>query len=338
MNKPEIAEKSAQVTGGHAAGMLHRFRFLFYTGTALSILIVVVLGIISYISLSEEASHKPVTELQINFFGHTRSVITIGTSLVLLIVAFLIYVVLNELSTRVRAYQQEHELNMLKSNFITMATHEFRTPLSSVILSAALIEKYAQKQDMANIVKHSLKVRQAVERLECILDDFSLLESLNSGKVESCVTTFDLDRLCCAILEEACRVASPYQHLSYKFTGGQPIVSIDRDMLRKVITKLLTNAIKFAGEGAEISLHTDVTEKRIAISVKDNGPGIEAKDQQHLFGIFYKVSDSGNIPGTGLGLYIVKRYMDLMGGKLQFNSTPHQETCFDLTFPIVTIA
>lgn len=302
--------------------ILYRFRALFYTGAAVSVVLVVVMGVMSYVSLSRHQGDG------------TQFIVAAGTCVVLLIVAFLVYIVLNELNSRFIAYQQEHELNRLKSNFITLASHEFRTPLSSILLSAALIEKYAARSDAEMVAKHSLKIRQVVHNVENILEDFLLLEKLDAGETNANFVPFDLSALCAEIIAINRPMAKAGQQINYKAIGTITIVRLDPQLVRNAINNLLINAINYAGESARICLVTAISAKHVRISVLDNGRGIDEKDQEKLFTLFYRVNESGNIPGTGLGLAIVKRYVELMNGKLRFHSRPHEETCFEMEFPI----
>jgi signal transduction histidine kinase len=305
----------------HTTGMLYRFRLLFYTGGAISVLLVAILGVISYNSISLQHA------------GRVKFIVAAGTVLVLAIVGFLVFIVLNELNNRFRAYQREHELNLLKSNFITLASHEFRTPLSSVLLSAGLIEKYAQNRDTEGIFKHSLKIKQVVHRVESMLDDFLSLEKLDAGQITANAAIFDLDKLCRDTLDEVRLLVATGQQLCYEPSAGVSMIRLDEELIHSALSNLLSNAVKYAGEGARIRLVTEVTDQQVIISVKDNGDGIAVKDQEKLFTIFYRVCDSGNIPGRGLGLYIVKRYVQLMSGTIKFYSKPKEETCFEMTFP-----
>lgn len=317
MDYQKFSGKLARQPVEGRASILHRFRLLFYTGGFISVLLVTVLGILSY---SQYQS------------GSMRLSMLAATALILAIVAFLVYIVLTELNSRARAYQREHELNRLKSNFVTLASHEFRTPLSSILLSAALIEKYAAQQDEEKIAKHSLKIKQVVHHLESVLEDFLALEKLEAGELSANIFPFDLTQLCREILVDTGLVIKTGQQLSYDATGISKVVSLDQLLIRKAITHLLLNAINYAGENARIRLITDIQSDRVSISVKDNGVGIAEKDQKKLATLFYRVSESGNIPGTGLGLAIVKRYVELMNGRFDFYSRPADETCFKMEF------
>lgn len=327
-------EQESYWDGGRVASILYRFRVLFYTGGAVSVLLVTALGILSYLTLSQQQACCLAQLSSFQRFEYIKAIVAIGTLIVLGIVAFLVYIVLTELNSRVRAYQREHELNQMKGKFITLASHEFRTPLSSVLLSAALIEKYLQKKDNENIVKHSQKIKQVVHRLEGILDDFLSLEKLNAGHIKAERTNINLDLLCRETLKAASAGAAPGQKINYEASGNVSEVMLDAVLIKSALYNLLSNAIKYAGEEAQIRLLVEVSPWRISIKVIDNGVGIAEKDQEQLTSTFYRVGDSGNIPGTGLGLYLVRRYLDLMGGDLHFYSVPGKETCFEMRFDI----
>ncbi|MBB5396828.1 HAMP domain-containing sensor histidine kinase [Mucilaginibacter sp. AK015] len=263
----------------------------------------------------------------------TQVIIVVGSLLILLIVSCLIYVILTELKSRMRAYQEEHELNQLKSSFITLASHEFRTPLSSVLLSATLIERYLERNESVPALKHAEKIRQVVHNLESILEDFLSLDQLEEGLIKAEFTSFDLVQLCRDAMLNLRLTAKPGQQLVYDSPTEPQMVNLDSDLIEKSLSRLISNAIKYAGDNAHIWLTTEVTANGVIISVKDNGLGIAEEDQKKLSTLFYRVDSTGNIAGTGLGLNIVKRYVQLMGGTLGFSSIPNEQTCFTMTFP-----
>jgi signal transduction histidine kinase len=257
----------------------------------------------------------------------------VGTTLVLTIVAFLIYMIVKELRNRYDAYQREHELSMLKSSFVTLASHEFRTPLSAILLSSSLIEKYAEKESNPGIIKHALKIKGIVNNLKTILEDFLSLEKLDNGKVIPHFKAFDLPDLCQEIIDQL-KEGNPERELNYEHMGEGHEALLDENLIRNAIINLLTNALKYAGHDARISLISEVTNERIRISIKDNGVGVPQKYQDKLFTLFFRVDESGCIPGTGLGLNIVMRYVQLMKGAISFTSEPYHETCFEMSFPV----
>lgn len=230
--------------------------------------------------------------------------------------------------------EKEKELGQLKSRFVSMASHEFRTPLSAVQLSASLIEKYAQPFENDNIRKHVAKIKNAIGNLTTILNDFLSLEKLEAGKVEADFTAFDLVKLAEEITEELQMVAKQNQNIIYQHTGTSSTVVLDPNLLKNCVINLISNAIKYSGENTFIEFNTEITGQQCIITVKDNGIGIPESDQKHLFEAFFRAHNTGNIPGTGLGLNIVARYARLMNGHIEFSSSINQGTSFTITFPI----
>ncbi|OOQ58733.1 PAS domain-containing sensor histidine kinase [Mucilaginibacter pedocola] len=228
--------------------------------------------------------------------------------------------------------EKEKELGQLKSRFVSMASHEFRTPLSAIQLSASLIDKYAQQFDSEHINKHVGKIKNAVGNLTGILNDFLSLEKLEAGKVEPNFSSFDLVKLSEEITEEMQLVAKQNQHIIYQHTGKESMVSLDQNLLKNCIFNLIANAIKYSGENTFIEYNTEINEQGCTVIIKDNGIGIPEKDQKHLFEPFFRAHNTGNIPGTGLGLNIVARYTYLMNGRVDFTSIVNQGTSFTITF------
>lgn len=228
--------------------------------------------------------------------------------------------------------EKEKELNQMKSRFVSMASHEFRTPLSSVQLSASLIEKYAEPYSNKNIEKHVHKIKNAVGNLTTILNDFLSLDRLEAGRVEPAFTPFDLVKLAEEITEEMQMIAKQDQSIIYQHTGLESTVSLDQNLLKNCMINLINNAIKYSGENTFIEFNTEISEQQCIVTIKDNGIGIPEADQKHLFQPFFRAHNTGSIPGTGLGLNIVLRYAGLMNGQLHFESKINQGTKFILSF------
>jgi len=228
--------------------------------------------------------------------------------------------------------EKEKELGQMKSRFVSMASHEFRTPLSSVQLSASLIQKYAEPFDSKPIQKHVNKIKNAVGNLTTILNDFLSLEKLEAGRVEVNPCSFDLVKLSEEVTEEMQMIAKQNQHIIYQHTGAKSLVHLDQNLLKNCMINLISNAIKYSGENTFIEFNTEINEEGCNVIVKDNGIGIPETDQVYLFEPFFRAHNTGNIPGTGLGLNIVRRYASLMKGTLQFKSIINKETTFILSF------
>jgi len=232
-----------------------------------------------------------------------------------------------------RSLEKEKELGQLKSRFVSMASHEFRTPLSAIKLSGSLIDKYVPN-DNENVRKHTHKIKSAVSNLTSILNDFLSLEKLETGKVEVNFENFDLVGFAEEITEEMQLMAKQGQFIVYQHSGVERSANLDANLLRNCIINLISNAIKYSGENSFIEFETEINEREYLVTVKDNGIGIPEKDQKHLFEPFFRAHNTGNIQGTGLGLNIVARYTDLMRGSIDFKSELSNGTKFTLRFPV----
>jgi two-component system sensor kinase FixL len=230
--------------------------------------------------------------------------------------------------------EKEKKLGELKSRFVSMASHEFRTPLSSVQLSASLIGRYAEPFGNVNIDKHVSKIKSAVNNLTTILNDFLLHERLEAGKVEPTFKEFDVVKLGEEITEEMQLMSKRDQNIIYQHTGLTSVFKLDQYLLKNCIINLISNAIKYSGENTFIEFNTEITDHALKVVVKDYGMGIPEADHAHLFEPFFRAHNTGNIPGTGLGLNIVQRYSSLMNGTIAFDSNINQGTSFTFTFPI----
>ncbi|MBP3943356.1 PAS domain-containing sensor histidine kinase [Sphingobacteriaceae bacterium WQ 2009] len=228
--------------------------------------------------------------------------------------------------------EKEIQLNQMKSKFVSMASHEFRTPLSSVQLSASLIDKYLEKPDFASVTKHTQKIKNSVQSLTSILNDFLSLEKLEAGYVVVNKSDINLVELAEEITEEMQMICKKNQHIVYQHTGDVGKFFLDSHLLKSTIINLISNAIKYSGEDTFIEFSTEISDNICTIMVSDNGIGIPEEEQINLFEPFFRANNTGNIPGTGLGLNIVMRYVNLMDGKLAYVSKVNSGTSFQLTF------
>lgn len=229
-------------------------------------------------------------------------------------------------------FQKEKELNQLKTRFVSMASHEFRTPLSAIQLSASLIDKYTEKQDTANVEKHTSKIKNSINNLTTILNDFLSLERLEAGKVEANPNWFNIISFAEEITEEMQMMTKQNQHIIYEHTGITASVFLDPNLLRNCVINLISNAVKYSGADTLIQFNTRLVDDKLILEVKDNGIGIPETDQKGLFEPFFRAHNIGDIPGTGLGLNIVNRYVGLMGGTVNCISEQNIGTTFTLSF------
>lgn len=230
------------------------------------------------------------------------------------------------------ALSKERELNELKSRFVSMASHEFRTPLTTMLSSLSLIKKYAETSDFESQSKHINKIKGSINNLTDILNDFLSVSKLEEGKINYQPEQQNLSTFIADIISEMKFMAVNGQIINQNYTGNE-IVLIDTKLLKNVLFNLISNAIKFSPENGLIEINTIVDNKQILITVKDNGIGIPKEDQKHLFERFFRGHNATNIQGTGLGLNIVSKYLELMNASIQCQSEQNKGTQFTITIP-----
>lgn len=228
---------------------------------------------------------------------------------------------------------KEKELNEIKSRFVSMASHEFRTPLSTILSSANLLARYTTTEDQDKRDKHIKRTKDAVKHLNVLLEDFLSVGKLEEGKVMAEPTSFSLRELMEEVTEEMQSIAKKDQVIHCSYPGDQLLTS-DKRLVKNILINLLSNAVKFSDEGAHIDLQAGPgAESGVVLFVRDKGIGISAEDQQHLFSSFFRGGNAVNIEGTGLGLHIVRRYLDLLQGKINLESTLGEGTCVTVELP-----
>ena len=223
-------------------------------------------------------------------------------------------------------------LSELKSRFVSMASHEFRTPLTTMMSSLSLVTKYGEQNDKENQLKHVNKIKTSIVNLTDILNDFLSVSKLEEGKIENIPEEINLKKYNSEIISEMQSMATNGQKLVQIHTGNE-IASIDKKLLKNVLFNLISNAIKFSPEGEVVEISTQVLNSSIKISVKDNGIGIPKEDQVHLFERFFRGNNATHIQGTGLGLNIVSKYAELMNGSIDFESIENKGTKFTIIIP-----
>lgn len=233
-----------------------------------------------------------------------------------------------------RTLEKERELNNLKSRFVSMASHEFRTPLGTILSSVSLIAKYTKEEQQPNRDKHIARIKSSVHNLTGILNDFLSLDKLEAGKVRFAPEDFELQPACDAVMENMKGLLKPGQEIVHEHSGKTGDVFLDKQLFHNILLNLLSNATKYSEAGHPIALSTNLTEKQLEVKVSDRGMGIPQEEQQHLFERFFRAKNATNIQGTGLGLNIVRKYVELLSGQISFQSTEGKGTTFTITFPI----
>jgi PAS domain S-box-containing protein len=231
-----------------------------------------------------------------------------------------------------QALAAEQELGELKSRFVSMASHEFRTPLTAVLTSATLIGKYPGGDQQAQRERHLERIHTSVNHLNAILEEFLSVGRIEEGKVEASPAAFDLDTLLTETLADVQSLRKPGQTIVRQLNCPDPF-RLDSSLLRKILVNLLSNALKYSGDNSTVTVQASCQDNQLVISVQDQGVGISAEDQAHLFERFFRARSVSTVPGTGLGLYIVARYLALMAGTIALQSTLGQGTTVTVTIP-----
>ncbi|MFS4416446.1 ATP-binding protein [Maribacter sp. 2307ULW6-5] len=232
------------------------------------------------------------------------------------------------------ALEKEQELNELKSSFISMASHEFRTPLSTILSATNLIERQNAPGKEDKRIRYVGSIKSSVKNLVVILNDFLSLSKLEEGKVKAQPSLFDFVDFSNSLVEEIEGIKKNGQVIEVVNNRSSIEVALDPKLMRHITHNLLSNAIKYSEENKTITYKINANDTRLLIAVTDQGIGIPAENQDHLFQRFYRASNVTNIQGTGLGLNIVKQYTELMGGAISFQSKLNEGTTFTVELPL----
>jgi PAS domain S-box-containing protein len=233
-----------------------------------------------------------------------------------------------------KALDRERELNELKSKFVSIASHEFRTPLTAVMSSAVLINQYTERNDFDKVNKHVQRIKSSVNHLTSILNDFLSLGKLEEGKVSSNRAPIHLNEFLKEVCEEIRPTLKEGQDLRLICNHKVDHVYSDTHILRNVLFNLISNASKYSDINKVIFVECLTRDNEIGFTIRDEGIGIPKEDQKHMFERFFRASNAGNVQGSGLGLNIVKRYVDLLDGSISFTSEFGSGSIFTIWLPI----
>lgn len=230
--------------------------------------------------------------------------------------------------------ERERELNELKSRFVAMTSHEFRTPLSVVLSSAELLEHYGSRWAADKQLDHLHRIQTAVKNMTGILNDILTIGKAEAGKLEFNPAPLDLTKFCIELAEEL-QLDRHRQHtISFSYQGKAATVFMDEKLLRHILGNLLSNALKYSPTGSRVDFKLDFEPQKVLFEIKDCGIGIPVADQHRLFEAFHRAKNVGNISGTGLGLAIVKKALDLHGGTISLESKEGAGSTFTLSIPL----
>ena len=231
-----------------------------------------------------------------------------------------------------QALVAEQELGELKSRFVSIASHEFRTPLTVVLTSAALIEEYPHSDQHANRLKHVARIRASVRHLNDILEEFLSVGRLEEGNLEARAAAVDMQELLTETVADVKGLLKTGQTIECHVACTEAF-RLDPSLMRKTLVNLLSNATKYSGEHTVIAVDVTCEEECLVVRVADRGIGISPEDQEQLFKPFARARSVINVQGTGLGLYIVAKYVELMKGTITVSSTLHVGTTVIIKIP-----
>lgn len=230
--------------------------------------------------------------------------------------------------------QAEREINELKSRFISMTSHEFRTPLTAILGTTELIKHYGQGWDTKKQHTYLDRIQKNVKHMTGLLDDVLVLSKADVGKIEFNPQPIDLVAFCNSLVEEFQLNTKRDQRVEFEVHGNPPNSLADEKILRQILSNLLSNAIKYSPENTVVQFNVNFSDDEATFCIQDQGIGIPEADQKHLFESFHRATNVGQIQGTGLGLAIVKKSVELHQGTIAFESVAEQGTTFIIKLPI----
>lgn len=231
------------------------------------------------------------------------------------------------------ALQREKELSDLKTKFLSMVSHEFKTPLSGILTSTMLARKYKLEEQQEKREKHFNIITNKVHYLDTILNDFFSIERMESGKVNYKFTTFSLNKLMNEVVYNANITLKNSQEIRYPKDMKDINMHQDEKILELVLSNLLNNAIKYSPENTIIDFEIELDKGNIIFTVKDQGIGIPEKDQKHIFERYFRAENALLDQGTGIGLNIAKAHLKNLGGSIRFTSKEGMGSTFIVELP-----
>ena len=232
------------------------------------------------------------------------------------------------------ALEKEKQLVELKSRFITTASHEFRTPLTTILMSAKLLEQFGDRASEEKKRLYLDRIQIATKQMTQLLDDVLLIGKAEAGKLEFNPAPLLLEKFCSDLVEEIQMSASSKHSIIFTSQAQQTTANVDEKLLRYILSNLLSNAIKYSPKGGDIDFRLSIEAGKATFYIRDRGIGIPAQDTEQLFHSFHRGSNVENISGTGLGMSIVKQCIDLHGGEISVTSEVGIGTTFVVSLPI----
>jgi len=232
------------------------------------------------------------------------------------------------------AFSKERELGELKTRFVSMASHEFRTPLATILAVTETLSAYRHKLEDAVIEQRLEKIREQVSHLRDVIDDVLQLAQIQARRVVFNPVRVDLDAMCRSVLDEFQSHPNIKHELVYTCDNGLHDAHLDKRLMRQIISNLMSNAVKYSPGGKTIRINLEKQDNKMVFKIQDQGIGIPEPDLKHLFEPFHRADNVGTISGTGLGLVITKESVELHGGSISVESQVNVGTTFTVEIPL----
>jgi len=231
--------------------------------------------------------------------------------------------------------EKEKELSDLKSRFISTTSHEFRTPLTSILGTSDLLEMVGQDLDKEKYNDHIKRIQDAAVYMKDLINDVLTVSRVETGKQKLSPSRFDVIRLAKEVIDEVGVLLSEKHDIQFHNTSTEKFVDLDENLIRSILLNLLSNAIKYSPDGGKITFNIEFADSNIIFIIGDEGIGIPTEDQDRLFEPFHRGKNIGNISGTGLGMSIIRKLVDIHGGEVYCESKINQGTKFTIKIPII---
>ena len=233
-----------------------------------------------------------------------------------------------------RALAREREVSDLRANFVSLVSHEFRTPLEVILTSADILRRYYGRLSPEKREAYLQTIHDSVKRMGGMMEDVLLLGRVEEGKLQFKPEPLDLAAFCSRVADELLSATTQRCSIRVQFDGDLGGACADESLLRHILVNLLSNATKYSDAGAPVSLLISRRDEDAVITIADRGRGIPAADQERLFQSFQRGSNVSDTPGTGLGLLIVKKCVEIHCGAIAFESSEGSGTTFTVTLPL----
>lgn len=229
--------------------------------------------------------------------------------------------------------QKEKELNELKTKFLSLVSHEFKTPLSGILTSAMLLGKYKLAEQQEKRDKHIKTITDKVHYLNNILNDFLSIEKLETGKIKYKFIDFKLSKVVNEVVYNANMLLKEGQKINYPENIDGISLYQDEKIVELALSNLVNNAIKYSSENTVVDIEVEQNNTTTIIKTKDNGIGIPLKDQKQIFNRYFRAENALLSQGTGIGLNIVQSHLGNLGGTIHFVSEENKGSIFTITIP-----